>query len=588
MAEQLSISINLNGTEQVVTSIGQVKKALKEAEFQALALEEQFGAGSPQVIALRKNIELLRDKVGDAADATKSFAEGGLFTTAGKALAGVAGGFSAIQGAIGLVGVESKDLEKTLLKVQSAMALSQGIESVIQAKDSFVNLGNKIKDSSAFIKANELATKGAALATRLFGGAVDTTAVSFKVLKGAIAATGIGLLVVAIGFLVEKLMTMGKSSKEAADKQKELNKELANTTKEVVKQSEKFIESDTKLKVARAKLAGASEKELLEIEKQGINAKIEVRQRNYEDLLKTDKIAASDLAQQNADAQDEIILADLAFQQKQKELREEANKKKKEEEEAEDKRILEGKEKARKAGFDFDMLVLDKQEKDKEEKAKKDKEDEEADNAAMEAIGEKNEKELNAQIEANNKKILAQKEYNKLVIEAEQEVQDAKFGVASAGLNLLGSLVGQNEKIGNAIFVADKALAVAKIITNTIGEISGYALANSKFGVAGGVLTAKMALGAKLRAAAGIATIAATTISKFKGGSTSSNFGSGGAISTSGVPIVPQQNQTQTTNISQQSINDLGNQAIKAYVVETDVTSSQQRIAAIQQRARFN
>jgi hypothetical protein len=44
----------------------------------------------------------------------------------------------------------------------------------------------------------------------------------------------------------------------------------------------------------------------------------------------------------------------------------------------------------------------------------------------------------------------------------------------------------------------------------------------------------------------------------------------------------------QTTNISQQSINDIGNQAVRAYVIESDVTSNQQRMAAIRQRARFS
>jgi hypothetical protein len=44
----------------------------------------------------------------------------------------------------------------------------------------------------------------------------------------------------------------------------------------------------------------------------------------------------------------------------------------------------------------------------------------------------------------------------------------------------------------------------------------------------------------------------------------------------------------QTTNISRESINDLGNQAVRAYVIETDVTGNQQRMAAIRQRARFS
>ena len=52
--------------------------------------------------------------------------------------------------------------------------------------------------------------------------------------------------------------------------------------------------------------------------------------------------------------------------------------------------------------------------------------------------------------------------------------------------------------------------------------------------------------------------------------------------------MAPQAPTAQTTNISQQSINQMGNQAIKAYVVESDVTNNQQRIEAIRQRARFS
>lgn len=586
MAEQLNLSINVSGN--VEESLGSIKKQLKEANVELIAAQKNFGDYSTQALSAAKKVAQLRDSVQEARETSDLFDPGKKFQAFSGALSAVAGGFSAVQGAIGLFGVESKELEKQLLKVQSALALSQGLSAITDSAKDFQRLSAVIQSSTIFLRANELATKGAALATRLFGGAVDTTAVSFKVLKGAIAATGIGLLVVAIGFLVEKLMTMGKASKEAADKQKELNAQLANTTKEVIKQSEKFIDSDTKLKVARAKLAGASEKELLEIEQNGIKAKTKVRESNYENLLKTDKAAASELAQQNADAQDELLLGDLAFQQKQKELREETAKKNKELKAEEDKREEEAKKKRitdSQTAYSNAMKLQLQALENKSAAAKTQQEEDDAEVARLFGLEEKTQGVI---IESNNKKLLEQRQYNALVIQAEEDLQNAKFGAASAGLNLLGSLVGQNEKIGNAIFVADKALAIAKIITNTIGEISGYALANSKFGLAGGVLTAKMALGAKLRAASGIATIAATTISKFKGGSTAANFGSGGAITASGVPIVPQQNQTATTNISQQSINDLGNQAIKAYVVETDVTSSQQRIAAIQQRARFN
>jgi hypothetical protein len=70
-----------------------------------------------------------------------------------------------------------------------------------------------------------------------------------------------------------------------------------------------------------------------------------------------------------------------------------------------------------------------------------------------------------------------------------------------------------------------------------------------------------------------------------------SSSGGVGNMSTPNVsaaaPIAPAQPQAQTTSLNTETINALGNQAIRSYVVESDVTSSQQRIAAIQQRARF-
>ena len=68
--------------------------------------------------------------------------------------------------------------------------------------------------------------------------------------------------------------------------------------------------------------------------------------------------------------------------------------------------------------------------------------------------------------------------------------------------------------------------------------------------------------------------------------------GGGGTVSppslSSAAPMTPAAPQAQTTNISQASINQMGNQAVRAYVIETDVTSNQQRVEAIKQRARFS
>lgn len=72
------------------------------------------------------------------------------FESIQKISAGVASGFAAVQGAAALLGKENEDLQKALLKVQSAMAIAQGIGG--------------IKDLVEGFKQAKLAFKGAAVA----------------------------------------------------------------------------------------------------------------------------------------------------------------------------------------------------------------------------------------------------------------------------------------------------------------------------------------------------------------------------------------------------------------------------------------
>ena len=179
--------------------------------------------------------------------------------------------------------------------------------------------------------------------------------------------------------------------------------------------------------------------------------------------------------------------------------------------------------------------------------------------------------------------------YNKEQLNATINLENAKFAVIEGALQLAMGLAGKNKAIADAIFIVDKGLAIARIIVDTQREIAGYA-ANPLWTAlpdGGALIKGKYILGAKLRAGASIATIAATTIGKFTTGSTQGFGGGAGTLGLS-APLQPQGQQAQLTQLNQSSINALGNQAVRAYVVETDVTSSQQRIAAIQQRARFN
>ena len=91
-----------------------------------------------------------------------------------------------------------------------------------------------------------------------------------------------------------------------------------------------------------------------------------------------------------------------------------------------------------------------------------------------------------------------------------------------------------------------------------------------------------MAAPAVLAGIARVKQISAVSVPKGGG------VGSGMPSMSGQAPMMPQVPTAQVTQLNQQSINDIGNQAVRAYVIESDVTSNQQRIAAIRQRARFS
>ncbi|MGB0861291.1 MAG: hypothetical protein ACPGXZ_00155 [Saprospiraceae bacterium] len=74
----------------------------------------------------------------------------------GKGLEGATSGFAAVQGVMGLVGSESQQLEKTLLKVQSALAIQQGVKGMIDFARSTNLAGKAMKVFNAIVSLNPL------------------------------------------------------------------------------------------------------------------------------------------------------------------------------------------------------------------------------------------------------------------------------------------------------------------------------------------------------------------------------------------------------------------------------------------------
>jgi len=176
MAENIVVGLEITSNgEQASKSVKSIKTELREATQEAIALSRKFGDTSVEAVQAQKKVANLREEVSDFKDRVDALNPEAKFKAFSQALQGVAGGFAGLQGAIGLFGTENKDLEKQLLKVQSALAFSEGINSVL-------SLGDAFKTLSVVIKTNVVS--------------------AFTTLRGAIVATGLGALAVAIGYVV--------------------------------------------------------------------------------------------------------------------------------------------------------------------------------------------------------------------------------------------------------------------------------------------------------------------------------------------------------------------------------------------------
>jgi len=709
---QENVGININVQGNAVESIGNVKKALKEANAELINAQSNFGDYSQEAVAAGKKVAELKDKISEAKETADLFDPGKKFQVLAGAATAVAGGFTAVQGALGLIGVESEEVEKSLLKVQSALALSQGLSTITDSAKDFKRLGVVASDA-------------------------------FKAIKVGIGSTGIGVLVLALGAIV----AYWDDIKEAVTGVSSSQKDLLETTKADAKaQQDKLSAIDSQDNVL--KLQGKSEKEILGLKIKQTDAVIAATEKQVQQqkiVLKaqiaSDKknkeilqgilrfiLAPISAILSTVDQVGKVLgkdfnlekkfsggLAGLVFDAKATE------KKGNEEIAALDKTLADLKNK--KAGYQLSIQNIDRQgaanssanaKKSQEEalklaaeKAAAEKEAklklEEINNqiflASFKKENERKAAELNLafikekdQILANTK--ITEDTRNQLILaartklnsnldalkQAENEkkaAEDAKMleeaaaqmdkeddlefanlqkkfakteddekKLAAKELAALDKKLANNEtdlqlekdlldqkdtlleeQFANSLITEDQytssveANAKARVdiakkeaeqkialaqqsaaaltqLSDIVGKetAAGKALAisaaliNTYLGITAGV---KLGFPAAIPAVAiaamtGFSAVKNIIATKVPGGASSGGAGNMTTPNMSATaPIAPAQPQAATTNISAQSINALGNQAIRSYVVESDVTNSQQRMAAIQQRARF-
>ena len=232
--------VNIDGGN-AEKSVGSIKQQLREAQKELIAMGDKFGETSKEAVKAAKKVAEFKDKIGDAKTLSDAFNPDAKFKGLSQALQGVAGGFAAIQGAQALFGSESQDLQKVLVKVQGAMALSQGIDSVLESKDAFKALGAQVME---FGIVQKVVTAG----QRLWNAAMAANPI------GAVVAV-VAALIAGIVALTSYLISSANAAKAQAAAVKEQTKAIENQNK-ILERNNTLFEKSQAQKLALAKAQG--------------------------------------------------------------------------------------------------------------------------------------------------------------------------------------------------------------------------------------------------------------------------------------------------------------------------------------------
>ena len=242
-------------TIEIDVNVGEGVKSMKtlKKEFAEMQTElDGLVPGTQKYIETLQRLGAVKDEIGDLKAEIQAFAGTDAKVAAfGNVIGGVASGFQAAQGAAALLGAESEEVQKALLKVQAASALADGIKGITAMGDSLKVAGNVAKQLITQILGVETVTKIAAAAQRVW--------------NAVMAANPIMLMVVAITALVGAAVLLANAfddSKSATEEYIEANNRAIEQSKETVKSIDNEI-------LALSGLA-SNEKEIIALKRQRI------------------------------------------------------------------------------------------------------------------------------------------------------------------------------------------------------------------------------------------------------------------------------------------------------------------------------
>ena len=582
MAESDDIVLGLKIKDnEAKNSVKSLKSELRQLTNELANLEPS----SEAFVKTAKRAGELRDKIDDAKNAVQAFNPEAKFQAFANVVGGVANGFAVAQGAMQLFGAENKNLQKMMAQTQGAIAIATGLNGLLGMGDSFKLLKAQLGD----------AVKG------LF------------TLRGALIATGVGAIAVAVGTLVanwkefsKALTTAFPSFKVVTDFFSNFRQIAVGTLKATVEGFKvigdvvaKIFEGDFSGAIDSAKTFGertaVAYNEGFEEEDKKIKIEESLKKRKFE--IELEEAKGKDVLNKKLALQkDELKLLEkgsdeyneklLEIEKTRTEIRKRGVEEREKQNEKE-RKIYDDTIKRYKS--EIDALI----EKNKTAFGEIGKETEkrEAEYSKYKTLLEKDladtkytNQEKSAEIEEFYKRgIISETDYlnyRKQIAASEEELekkkQDARMQTLSATssiLNSVSTLLGKQTEEGKALAIA------AATIDTYVSAVSAYKAAAKIDPIILAPLSAAAAIASGL---ANVNAIINTKVPKTSGG------GSGASMPSVTRPSLPPMVRPSSNMVT------IGNESIrtqsngidqKVYVVESDITNTQNKVKAIEDKA---
>lgn len=192
-----------------------VRKRLQALRNEMASLQEQGQEDTDIFKSLQTEAAELQDALDKTGERIRTFSNDfRLIEGAVEGLRGFAAGFELVEGASALFGVKNEAVEESIKRLNAIMAIANGLQEV----------SNLLKKESVLrLVGEELATKTYIVTQRVLAATLGSTAAASRGLATALAATGIGALIIGIGLLVAALNTLTEKTEDQEKAQERLN-----------------------------------------------------------------------------------------------------------------------------------------------------------------------------------------------------------------------------------------------------------------------------------------------------------------------------------------------------------------------------